>query len=111
MAGGIAGRRGDKPGTPAYLPAFALAIAATSFVIGIAGNQLSRSVEARADTFALELTDDPRALIALQRDLAIRNVSDPDPPGWVEFLFGTHPSAVERIGAAQSWEHGSPGPR
>ncbi|MGA8219585.1 MAG: M48 family metallopeptidase [Solirubrobacterales bacterium] len=63
MAGGIARRRGAEPGTPAYLPAFALAIAATSFVIGIAGNQLSRSVEARADTFSLQLTNDPRGMI------------------------------------------------
>jgi STE24 endopeptidase len=106
MAGGIAGRRGAEPGTPAYLPALALAIAATSFVIGIAGNQLSRSVEERADTFSLELTDDPKGMIELQQQLADRNLSDPDPPGLYTFLFGTHPPAVERIGAAVAWEQG-----
>ena len=106
MAGGIAGRRGTEPGTPAYLPALALAIAATSFVIGIAGNQLSRSVEERADTFSLELTDDPKGMIELQQQLADRNLSDPDPPGLYTFLFGTHPPAVERIGAAVAWEQG-----
>jgi STE24 endopeptidase len=106
MATGIARRQGEEPGTPAYLPAFALAIAATSFVIGIAGNQLSRAVEARADTFALQLTDDPRGMIELQQQLADRNLSDPDPPGIFTFLFGTHPPAVDRIGAAVAWERG-----
>ena len=106
MASGIARRRGAEPGTPAYLPALALAIAATSFVIGIAGNQLSRSVESRADTFSLQLTNDPRGMIELQQQLADRNLSDPDPPGIFSFLFGTHPSAVDRIGAAVAWERG-----
>jgi STE24 endopeptidase len=106
IAGGIARRRDAEPGTPAYLPAFALAIAATSFVIGIAGNQLSRSVESRADTFALELTNDPRGMIELQKRLADRNLADPDPPGVFGFLFGTHPSTVDRIGAAVAWQRG-----
>jgi STE24 endopeptidase len=106
MAGGIARRHGVEPGQPAYLPAFALAIAATSFVIGIAGNQLSRAVEARADTFSLQLTNDPRGMIELQQQLADRNLSDPDPPGAFSFLFGTHPPAIDRIGAALAWEQG-----
>jgi STE24 endopeptidase len=106
MAGAIARRREAEPGTPSYLPAFALAIAATSFVLGIAGNQLSRAVEARADTFALQLTDDPKGLIELQQQLADRNLSDPDPPEAFTLLFGTHPPAIDRIGAAVAWERG-----
>ncbi len=106
MAGGIARRRDVEPGTPAFLPALALAIFATSFVIGIAGNQLSRAVEARADTFSLQLTNDPKGMIQLQQQLADRNLSDPDPPGLYTFLFGTHPPAVDRIGAAVAWEQG-----
>jgi STE24 endopeptidase len=106
LAGAIAGRRGIDPGRPAYLPAFALAIAVTSFVVGIAGNQLSRSVEARADTFSLELTNDPRGMIELQQQLADRNLSDPDPPEAFTFLFGTHPPATERIGTALAWQAG-----
>jgi STE24 endopeptidase len=75
-------------------------------VIGATGNQLSRAVEARADTFALELTDDPKGMIELQQQLADRNLSDPDPPGVFTFLFGTHPPAIDRIGAALAWERG-----
>jgi STE24 endopeptidase len=102
----IAAARGAEPGQPAYLPALALALAATSFVIGIAGNQLSREVEARADTFSLQLTDDPKGMIGLQQQLADRNLSDPDPPEAFTFLFGTHPPAIDRIGAALAWEQG-----
>ena len=54
----------------------------------------------RADTFALELTDDPRAFIDLQKQLAITNVADPDPPAATQWLFGTHPDTMQRIGAA-----------
>jgi STE24 endopeptidase len=97
-------RSGAEPGQPASLPALAVALAVTSFAIGVVGNQLSRAVEAKADTTALELTDDPRSMIALQRRLAETNLSDPDPPGWVEFLYGTHPPTMERIGRALAWQ-------
>jgi STE24 endopeptidase len=106
MAGAIARRRGTRPGQPAYLPALALAIAATSLVIGISGNQLSRAVEARADTFSLQLTKDPRGMIGLQQQLADRNLADPDPPDPFTFVFGTHPPTIDRIGAALAWEQG-----
>jgi STE24 endopeptidase len=103
----LARRGGAEPGTPASLPAIALMLGVTSFVIGIAGSQLSRDVEARADTFALELTNDPKALIAVQRELTARNVADPSPPSALQFLFGSHPTAVQRIGAAKAWEEGA----
>jgi STE24 endopeptidase len=47
----------------ALLPAVALALALTVPVLTTISNQLSRAVEARADRFSLELTDEPRALI------------------------------------------------
>jgi STE24 endopeptidase len=106
MSKAIARRRGVEPGQPSYLPAFALAIFATSFVIGIPGNQLSRAVEARADTFALQLTDNPQGMIGLQQQLADRNLADPDPPAAFSFVFGTHPPTIDRIGAALAWEQG-----
>jgi STE24 endopeptidase len=73
----------------------------------VAGNQLSRRVEASADTFALRLTHDPKALIQVQRRLADSSVADPDPPGIVTALTGTHPTTVERIGAALAYERGA----
>jgi STE24 endopeptidase len=91
-----------RPG-PAALPALVLSVAIVSFGLGIGGNQLSRPVEASADQFSLDLTDNPAAHIALEREIAVRNISDPDPPrGW-QALFGTHPTTVERIGIGEAW--------
>ena len=104
LGGGLAGRSGAAPGTPAALPAYVLAITITVFAVGIVGNQLSRAVEERADRFALEVTQDPDALVDLQLELQEKNVSDPDPPGWVSALLRTHPTTVERIGTALGFE-------
>lgn len=101
----LAARAGADPATPAALPAFALALSLTVFVLTVVSNQLSRDVEASADAFALELTDDPDGLIELQRRLAVTNLSDADPPGWTTLLFGTHPTTVERLGAAVAYRH------
>ena len=101
LAGGALARRsGDDPRSPGALPALALSMAAALFVLGIASNQLSRRVEARADRFALELTKDPQALIGVQKQLALTNVAEPDPPAALQWLFGTHPDTMQRIGAA-----------
>ncbi len=99
----LAARSGAGPGQVAALPAYALALAIATLVLGIAGNQLSRAVEERADRFALELTDDPAGLIDLQQQLAERNLTDPEPPRWSRLLFATHPSTVERIGVAEGY--------
>jgi STE24 endopeptidase len=95
--------RGRPLGEPAALPALALALALVSFGGGVAGNALSRPVEAAADSFALELTGDPAAFVDLERRLAVSNVSDPDPPRVLHLLFGTHPTTVERIGFGLTW--------
>jgi STE24 endopeptidase len=86
-----------RPG-PDALPAVILSFALVAFAFTCAGNVLSRQVEARADAFALELTDDPRSFIDLERSLALRNLGDPDPPRFLHVLFGTHPTTLERIG-------------
>ncbi len=91
-----------RPG-PAALPAIALSVAIVAFAVGIAGNQLSRPVEASADEFSLDLTRDPAAHIALEREIAVRNVSDPDPPRLLHTLFGTHPTTLDRIGIGEAW--------
>jgi STE24 endopeptidase len=91
-----------KPG-PVVLPAIALSLAIVTFGMGVASNVLSRQVEGRADAFSLRLTNDPTAFVQLERRLAIRNVSDPDPPGLLHTLFGTHPTTLERIGIGEAW--------
>jgi STE24 endopeptidase len=90
----------DSLGLPVALPGVLLAIALVSTVIQMESNQLSRAVERSADGFALKLTREPDTQIAFQRKIAVKNVSDPDPPGWITFLLGTHPPTIERIGQA-----------
>ena len=97
------GPRG-RLGTPAALPAIALAISVVGLGLGCASNVLSRKVEASADTFALRLTHDPEDFIGFQRRISVQNVGDPDPPGWYQALFGTHPTTLERIGAGVAFE-------
>jgi STE24 endopeptidase len=96
-------RASGRPGA-AVLPAAAFAIALVSFGTGIAGNALSRPVEASADAHALRLTNDPKAFVAVERRLTSDNLGDPDPPGWLHLLFGTHPTTMERIGYALRFE-------
>jgi STE24 endopeptidase len=86
------------------VPAVALAIAVLVPAVSAISNQLSRQVEARADRFSMELTRDPPELIAFQRRIAVQNVADPDPPGWVTFLLATHPTSMQRIGQALAFE-------
>jgi STE24 endopeptidase len=89
--------------TPAALPALALSVTLVSTVLTSASNVLSRRVEARADSFALNLTRDPAAFIGLSRRLAVTNLADPSTPRIFQIVFGTHPTTMERIGAALSW--------
>ena len=101
-AGGLDGEVAGRPG-PAVIPALALSLALVSFGLTCAGNVLSRQVEARADAFALEATQDPEGFIALERSLAIRNISQPDPPKLWHALFGSHPTTIERIGFGEAY--------
>jgi STE24 endopeptidase len=82
------------------VPAVLLALAVTAPVLTTVSNQLSRAVERRADAFALELTDEPDAMVDFERRITLKNVGDPDPPSWQTVLLGTHPTTMERIGQA-----------
>ncbi len=106
LAGGALARRsGAGEAAPAALPAYALAVTVVALGLNLFGDGLSRRVEASADRFALELTDDPRGFIDLQRRLALANLSDPDPSSPIDAVLRTHPPTVERIGAAIAYRN------
>ena len=75
-----------------------------SFGVTVVANQLSRRIEARADSYSLRLTDAPEPFIGFERGIAVRNVADPDPPDWLVALMATHPPTVDRIGIAKAFE-------
>jgi STE24 endopeptidase len=102
LARTLAERRGVEFASPAGL---AMVFAAAMIAIAIsqpAANAWSRAVESRADAFALRVTQDPEAGIALERTLTMRNIARPEPPSVRQFLFGTHPTPMQRIGMAET---------
>ena len=94
------------PAGPTSVPALTAAVILIVFAITLISNQLSRSIEARADAFALTLTGDAPTFNAQQRRISIENLSDPDPPALAHWLFGTHPTTLERIGIGLAWQRG-----
>ncbi|GAA2790298.1 hypothetical protein GCM10010522_04530 [Kribbella solani] len=66
-------------------------------------NLVSRKIEARADYHSLRLTNDPRDFAAMQKDLAVRNISGLDPSPWRYWMFATHPTPPERIAMGRAW--------
>ena len=89
------------------VPALALAAGLVSAPVGLLGNALSRRMEARADSFSLQLTDAPAAFVSFERGIALRNLAEVDPPRIVTALLGTHPSTMDRIGIAKAYESGA----
>ena len=91
---------GDEPAGPRAVPAVALAAMLVGAPLSAIFNQLSRRIEARTDEFALRLTDAPEPFIAFERGITLKNIAEPAPPRWARMLFGSHPTTLERIGAA-----------
>lgn len=92
------------PAGPSSVPALVASVALVTFLVGTVSNQLSRRVEARADSYALRLTGDAPTFLAQQRRLALQNVSDPDPPALARVLLGTHPTTRQRLGIGLAYE-------
>jgi STE24 endopeptidase len=65
-------------------------------------NAVSRRYEAEADWLALQATRDPESAVALEQGFVTTGLADPDPPGWVTFWFGTHPTPMQRIAMAEA---------
>jgi STE24 endopeptidase len=94
----------DSVGDPRIVPLILFLLAVGTVVSTPAQNLVSRNIEARADVHALDLTRDPDAFTSLQRDLAVTNLNDPDPPAAWQWFFGSHPTAAQRVGLARQWE-------
>jgi STE24 endopeptidase len=96
----LAERQGAELQSPA---AIAMLLAAAMLAVAIsqpAANAWSRKIESRADAFAMKVTGNPDAAIALERSLTINNLSRPEPPAGLQWFFGTHPTPMQRIGMA-----------
>jgi len=76
----------------------------TMFVLSPLKNLISRLRERAADSFSLELVDNPKALGEALVKLSQQNLGNPAPPALVEFLFYDHPSGLRRVQRAFNYE-------
>jgi STE24 endopeptidase len=97
-----------EPAGPRTLPALALAAMLVGTPVTAVANRLSRRIEARTDEFALRLTNAPEPFIGFEKRITVKNIAEPEPPAWAELLFGTHPSTLQRIGAAVAFRESAP---
>jgi STE24 endopeptidase len=94
--------RVDGLGDPRAVPLVLALAVVGSLLASPVQNTVSRAIEARADRAALAATQDPETFIAMQKQLALRSLSDPTPPAWSQFWFGSHPTTLQRIGLAEA---------
>jgi len=99
-------RPSEATPTPALLPALAVSVGVVAAIVGSISSALSRRIEARADAFALRLTDEPEPFVSFERRISLLNLSDPDPPAWQTALLASHPPTAARIGIAQAYAAG-----
>ena len=99
----VRSRTGTRGEADARLVPLVLGLVAVgSLLASPAVNTVSRAIEARADRVSLAATGDDEAFVAMQHRLAVQAVRDPTPPGWSQFWFGTHPTALQRAGMPRS---------
>lgn len=94
--------RGRSVADPRQVPRVLALLAIGTLLASPVQSTISRSIETRADVDALITTADPDAFVALQRELTLRSLADPTPPAWSQFWFGSHPTVLDRIGAARA---------
>ncbi|MFQ5808184.1 MAG: M48 family metallopeptidase [Armatimonadota bacterium] len=87
----------------AGFPLMALLVVVIGFFLAPAANAVSRHIEHQADVHCLQVTGDPDAAIASFRSLSEANLSDPEPPAFVEFWLYSHPSLAKRIAFAERY--------
>jgi STE24 endopeptidase len=90
-------------GAPEAVPLALIVVAVLQLVTAPAANLITRRIEAEADWMALQVTSDPKALEGVMNAFVETSLSDPDPPGWIHLMTGTHPSLEERVAMARAW--------
>ncbi len=85
----------------ANLPLLILVGTGLSVLLLPAVNGHSRWLERQADTYALKAIPNRSAFITSMEKLAELNLSERQPPAWIEFLFHSHPSIKKRIAFAE----------
>ncbi len=98
---GVGGIRGATD--IAALPILLFVFTVLSEITGLARNAIIRRAEYAADRYAMQQTKNFPAFERAFRSLAKGNLSDPNPPEWIEIWLHDHPSIEKRIAAARAW--------
>lgn len=98
----VATRRRGGLLTPGAIPLAILTLTVLQLLLAPFTNAVSRRYEAEADWTALKTTRDPEAAKGLFTGFT-EDLSDPQPPEWAEWFFGTHPSALDRVEMAEAF--------
>lgn len=95
------GRRRISMADPRVVPLVLALMVWATLAASPLQSAISRQIETRADVDALTATGDGPAFIEMQRTLALRSLSDPTPPAWMQWWWGSHPTTLERVRLAQ----------
>ncbi|MBX9723560.1 MAG: M48 family metallopeptidase [Candidatus Obscuribacterales bacterium] len=87
---------------PALFAVYCLIIWIGPLFIAPIPSFISRMFESEADAYAIRVTQNPLAAAKAFAMLSEKNISDPDPPAFIEFWFFSHPSIKHRIDYALS---------
>ncbi|WP_316571152.1 M48 family metallopeptidase [Neobacillus sp. YIM B06451] len=100
------GREAKIPSASDYrsLPLILLLLSMLMFISSPFSNVVSRYQEARADTYAINMTKDPRAGIGSFQQLTKAGLSQVNPPFLVKMFRYGHPTMLERISMLEEYE-------
>jgi len=96
----LSSARRDRRAVAAGVPLLLAIVAVGTVLATPVENVISRKIETRADVASLVTTRDEGSFVQLQKELAIGSLTDPTPPALSQFLFGSHPTALQRIAVA-----------
>jgi STE24 endopeptidase len=99
---------GTRVAQPQTLPKAMLLLLALELGLLPAGAWVSRRYERAADRASLELTEEPEAFARAHRELALRNLSELEPPRLAYALLFSHPTPPERLAAGEAWRAADP---
>jgi STE24 endopeptidase len=85
------------------LPLIILVFAVINMIFNPVTNAVMRCFEMAADDFAIRLTGNPAAFIAMLTKLMRQNLGEVNPPLWVEFLLYDHPGYYRRLSYARNF--------
>ncbi|WP_438448736.1 M48 family metallopeptidase [Gorillibacterium sp. sgz5001074] len=94
----------DRVSRASAVPVVLLVLSLITFITLPVSNAVSRRAEAAADDYAMRLIGSAEGAVSMNQKLAKTTYDDVDPPLLVLWFRSTHPSAMERILAADAFD-------